>query len=162
MGLCCYLIKLSTSLDLEPVVLRAFTALLSGYVSGFSYNLLMNKKNKNANLYNIIFNIVLPVVILKQLTERTNPTFALLLALSFPIAYFFYEYYKTKTKNLISILGFLNILFTGGLALYQVKGIWFAVKEAAFPLIIGIGVYITISPINQPLNGFCLMRLLLI
>ena len=39
------------------------------------------------------------------------------------------------------MLGVVNILLTGGLALLKLEGFWFAVKEAAFPLVIGLGVF---------------------
>ena len=32
----------------------------------------------------------------------------------------------------------MNVLMTGGLALFHVAGIWFAVKEASFPLLLGL------------------------
>ena len=88
-------------------------------------------KKDESPLLNLGINIVLPVIILKQLSERINPTVALVVALMFPVGYFLYDYIKLKKKNLISVLGFVNILLTGGLALLNAKGIWFAVKEAA-------------------------------
>ena len=39
--------------------------------------------------------------------------------------------------NYISVLGLLNILFSGILTILALGGIWFAVKEAFFPLLIG-------------------------
>ena len=107
-------------------------------------------RNENAFL-NLAFNIVLPVFLLNKLTDPLKnhlgdfgPTAALLVALAFPLAYGVYDYLKRKKKNVLSLLGFLNILLTGGLALFQLKGIWFAVKEAAFPLLIGLFVYLSI------------------
>ena len=91
----------------------------------------------------IIFNILLPVVLLNQLTKRlgeNGPTIALLVALFFPIAYALWDYHTRHHKNLISLLGVVNILLTGGLALLKLEGLWFAVKEAAFPLVLGVGV----------------------
>ncbi len=105
------------------------------------------KKQENP-LMNLAFNIVIPVVILSQLSKRlgdNGPTIALVVALLFPIGYGAYDYIKKGEKNYISILGIINILFTGGLALLKLDGFWFAVKEAAFPLIIGVGVYISAS-----------------
>lgn len=96
-------------------------------------------QEENAFL-NLLINVILPVLLLKKLTDKWDPTLALIVALAFPVLYFVYDYVKFKKKNILSILGFVNILFTGGLALLNVSGIWFAVKEAAFPLVIGIGV----------------------
>lgn len=103
--------------------------------------------NKENPLFNIIFNIFLPVLILNRLAPKlgeNGPVIGLILALLFPLAYGAYEYYRTRTHNLISILGFINVLFTGGFALVELEGRWFAFKEAFFPLLIGIGVLISI------------------
>ncbi len=86
----------------------------------------------------------MPVLVLQKLSSKIGPTYALLLALLFPLAYGAYDYLKTQNKNWISVLGVVNTLFTGGFALLKVGGIWFAVKEAAFPLIIGIAVLVSI------------------
>ena len=100
--------------------------------------------NKPENpLFSILFNIILPVVILNKFTDQwgeNGPLYALLLALSLPITYGFIDYFKRHQRNLLSILGIINIVTTGGLALMQLEGIWFAVKEAIFPLLIGIAV----------------------
>tara|TARA_B100000749_G_scaffold84052_1_gene63910 strand:- start:55242 stop:55988 length:747 start_codon:yes stop_codon:yes gene_type:complete len=104
-------------------------------------------ENKKENpLANIGFNIVIPVVLLNQLTDRFGehgPLIALVVALAFPLGYGAYDLIVNKRKNFISVLGIVNILFTGGLALLKVEGFWFAVKEAAFPALIGVGVYFT-------------------
>jgi len=92
---------------------------------------------------NLAFNIILPVIVLNQLGKRlgeNGPILALIIALALPVSYAVWEYFKIKKLNMFSVLGVVNILMTGGLALFQVEGIWFAVKEAAFPLVIGVGV----------------------
>lgn len=68
---------------------------------------------------------------------------ALLLALAFPLFYGAYDLWRTKKPNFISLLGLLNVAFSGGFSLMQIEGIWFAVKEAAFPLLIGAFVLIS-------------------
>ncbi|MBT4760985.1 MAG: hypothetical protein HOO06_04740 [Bdellovibrionaceae bacterium] len=103
-------------------------------------------KKKENPLPNLLFNIIIPVVILNQLTKRLGedgPTIALIAALIFPTVYGLWDYFKNHNKNIISALGVINILMTGGLALFHLEGIWFAVKEAAFPLIIGLFVYLS-------------------
>lgn len=102
----------------------------------------MKKKQENL-LANIAFNVALPVIILDQLTVKLGAITALALALSLPIGYGIYDFVSRGEKNLLSLFGVVNVLFTGGLAIFKVQGIWFAVKEAAFPLIIGIFVFIT-------------------
>lgn len=90
---------------------------------------------------NIIFNIIVPVLILNKLSTHIGPVQTLLLALAFPITYGIYDYIKRRKTNFISILGLLNVLVTGSLAILDLGGIWFAVKEAAFPALIGVFVF---------------------
>ncbi len=96
--------------------------------------------------FNISFNIVIPIIILNKGHLFFGPSsgvLVLLLALFFPIFYGGFDLIKNKRKNIISAFGTLNVLFTGGLALYKLDGIWFAVKEAGFPLLIGVFVFIS-------------------
>ncbi|MEN0058699.1 MAG: VC0807 family protein [Bdellovibrio sp.] len=86
---------------------------------------------------NLIFNIVLPVLILNKLSKFVGPLAALILALAFPLGYGIYDLLKRKKVNAFSALGLLNVLLTGGLALMGLHGFWFAVKEAAFPALVG-------------------------
>ncbi len=103
----------------------------------------MKPQQKENPFLSLIFNVVAPVMILEKLSVRFTPTIALIIALALPVGYGIYDYLKTKNKNWMSIFGIVNILFTGGFALMKLEGIWFAVKEAAFPLIIGIGVLVS-------------------
>ncbi len=101
--------------------------------------------NKNENpLISLAFNIALPVVILNyssRLFPSLNPIISLCVALSFPVVYGIIDYIKNnKHKNVLSIVGTVNILLTGGFALFTLEGIWFAVKEAAIPCLIGFWV----------------------
>lgn len=102
---------------------------------------------------NILFNILIPVIILNQLTRRiedNGPVIALVIALMFPLGYGIYDYLTRKKKNWLSVLGLVNVGFTGGMGLFQLEGIWFAVKEATFPALIGFAVYASAFT-NSPL-----------
>lgn len=101
-----------------------------------------NKSNSH-NLFNLLFSIVIPVLILNKLSDKLGSLPALVLALCFPLGYAIYDYLKYKEKSYISLLGFLNVLVTGGLAVLKLDGYWFALKEAAFPLLIGIFVFVS-------------------
>jgi hypothetical protein len=95
---------------------------------------------------NLIFNVLLPVMILNQLTKHLGPegpTIALVVALAIPLSYGAYDLVKNNRKNWLSFFGLVNVGFTGGLALFELEGMWFALKEAAFPLAIGVGVLIS-------------------
>lgn len=98
---------------------------------------------------NLVFNIAMPVLVLQRLSAKLGPTNALILALMFPLGYGLYDYLRNKNKNWISILGLVNTLFTGGFALLHIEGTWFAVKEASFPLVLGIAVLLS-SIFNKP------------
>lgn len=93
---------------------------------------------KENGLLNLAFNIIIPVLILNKLSKFIGPLAALVLALAFPLGYGIYDLVKRKKTNAFSVLGLLNVLFTGGLALLGLNGFWFAVKEAAFPSLVGI------------------------
>lgn len=93
---------------------------------------------KENGLLNLVFNIVLPVLILNRLSKFIGPLNALILALAFPLGYGAYDLIKRRKTNAFSILGLLNVLLTGGLAVLGLNGFWFAVKEAAFPSLVGL------------------------
>jgi hypothetical protein len=62
----------------------------------------------------------------------------LLIALSFPLAFGVWDFSQKKKVNPLSALGFVNVTVTGGLALLGLGGIWFSIKEAFFPSLIGL------------------------
>lgn len=77
-------------------------------------------------------------MILNKLTKHIGPMNALVLALAFPLIYGIYDLLKRKKVNAFSVLGLLNVGLTGGLAVIGIHGFWFAVKEAAFPALVGL------------------------
>lgn len=87
---------------------------------------------------NIAFNILIPVMVLNKGTHWIGPRWSLLAALSFPLVYGIQDYARRRHKNYVSLLGVVNILLTGGLALVSLQGIWFAVKEASLPMLLGV------------------------
>ena len=96
--------------------------------------------------FNLLFNILIPIILLNKghlLFGKKTAVFVLLLALACPLFYGIFDFIKNKRKNIISIFGTLNVLFTGGFALYKLSGTWFAVKEAVFPLLVGIFIFIS-------------------
>lgn len=93
--------------------------------------------SKENGFLNLIFNIVLPVLILNKGSKYIGALYALLLALAFPLSYGAYDLIKRKKANAFSALGLINVAITGSLALLGLNGFWFAVKEAAFPALVG-------------------------
>lgn len=106
----------------------------------------MSQQQKKENpLYNIAFNIVLPTLILMKMSsaERLGPINALLVALSFPIGYGIYDYFKEKKVNTMSIIGLVSVLLTGVLGVMKLPAEYIAYKEAGVPLLIGAIVLIS-------------------
>jgi intracellular septation protein A len=97
-------------------------------------------KRPNNTFLELIFNIVIPSVILMKLSgaEYLGSVYALVVALFFPIGYGLYDFIKNKSINFISLLGFLSTLLTGGIGLFELDVEWLAIKEAAIPLVIGL------------------------
>ncbi len=99
---------------------------------------------KNDSFSNILFNILIPVLILNKGHKfGLEPKYAVILALAFPVYFSVKSLFESKKINYIAILGLLNVLVSGTLTLLALGGIWFALKEAAFPLLIGIFVFIS-------------------
>ena len=104
----------------------------------------MQDKKPNP-LIDLLINIIIPSVILMKLSGEDNlgTVGALILALAFPVLYGGYDLLKNKKFNFIALLGFISVLLTGGIALLELDTQWLAIKEAAIPGIIGIGVLIS-------------------
>ncbi len=98
------------------------------------------QKPENA-LLNIAFNIAIPILILNKGSKSLGSFWALVIALAFPLSYGIYDHIARKKTNAISVLGLINVGITGSLALFKLHGMWFAVKEAAFPLLVGAFVF---------------------
>lgn len=102
-------------------------------------------KNENP-LISLLVNIALPVLILNKGAKFLGPNgalWSLCLALSFPLFYGLRDYVLHRNKNYVSILGAVNASLTGGLALFQLEGGWFALKDATLPFC--LGTYVLVS-----------------
>ncbi len=95
-------------------------------------------------IINLACNIVIPIYLLNNMTTKWGYLPALILAILFPLGFAIYEWVFHHKKSMISVLGLLNVIISGGFGLFQLGGSWFAIKEAAFPLLIGI--FVTLSP----------------
>jgi hypothetical protein len=113
------------------------------------------KKNENLFL-NLGCNVVLPALVLSKLStpERLGPLVGLLVALVFPLGYFAWDLIRRRQANFISIIGFISVLLTGGLGLLHLGGQWFAVKDAAIPLVIGLAVLLSVKTKRPLVNTF--------
>lgn len=91
--------------------------------------------------WNLFLNVLAPVFILKKGVDYLpflSPLSVLILALTLPVVVGTWDYALAKKKNYVSILGVINTALTGGFAILEVEGFWFAVKEGTLPLLIGI------------------------
>jgi hypothetical protein len=111
-------------------------------------------KRENTFL-NLGFNILLPILILNKGKDwfggYIEPYFdnvalgILLIAITFPIGYFVYDYFARAKYNIFSILGLVSVLLTGGIGILNIPTQWFAVKEAAIPLLLGVAVVVSLK-----------------
>lgn len=101
---------------------------------------------------NVFCNAILPGLLLTKLSkpERLGPVWALVVAVSIPLAYGIYDLIRRRKWNIFSVLGLVSTLLTGGLGLMKVDNFWFAVKEAAIPLVLGLAIPISLKT-KQPL-----------
>jgi hypothetical protein len=110
-------------------------------------------RTKPENLWvNLLCNAVFPAVVLTTLSKehRLGPMWALLLAISLPLGYGIYDLVTRRKWNVFSVLGVISIGLTGGFGLFRLSGLWFAIKEAAVPLVIGSAIPLTLRT-RQPL-----------
>lgn len=112
---------------------------------------------------NILVNVLVPVMALDKLSKdpaltdnpkffHLGPTWALLIALLIPLGYGIWFLLKYKKFNFFSVLGLGSVLLTGGLTLFlwnkdgsvdSSAPIWFGLKEASIPFVLGIAVIIS-------------------
>ncbi|MCP5518315.1 MAG: MFS transporter [Verrucomicrobiales bacterium] len=100
----------------------------------------------------LICNAAYPALVLSLLSkeERLGPTWGLIVAVVVPIAYGLNDLLRNRRWNVFAILGVVSTLLTGGFGLMKLSGTWFAVKEAAVPLVLGLAVPLSMRT-RQPL-----------
>lgn len=112
-----------------------------------------NRKRENL-LLNLAFNLIFPIILLRKGDEwfgallaewltvkEDDPQVAgiiLVAALSFPLGYGIRDFVVRQRFNVVSVLGFVSVLCTGGIGLLELSTQIFAIKEAALPAIIGL------------------------
>ena len=103
------------------------------------------KQKKSGFLSNMIFNIVIPAVILSRFSgeDALGPVWGVVVALAFPLLFGLWELVKLGKVNFYSILGIISVLLTGGISLLQLDPSYIAIKEAMIPAIIGIVVLVS-------------------
>jgi hypothetical protein len=91
-------------------------------------------------LFEIFITVLLPALVLMLLSkpERLGTTWALVLALAFPLFWGVKEAVTKRKTSWMAVLGVVSTLLTGGIGLMKVDPFWLAVKEAAVPALIGV------------------------
>lgn len=103
---------------------------------------------KKANLLlNLVFNILIPTLILINLSSEKylGPELGIIVALSFPLTYGLYDYWKSREINIFSALGLVSILLTGGIGLLKLSPEHLAIKEASIPGLLGLAILISLK-----------------
>ncbi len=111
------------------------------------------KRDENV-LISIVMNIVLPSLVLTKGTPYFGADRALALAIALPIGYFAWDYYTRRETSLMSLLGFASVLASGALGMFRATGLWFAVKEALLPSVLGIATLMSLSWRKPLINAF--------
>jgi hypothetical protein len=96
-------------------------------------------------LLEIVLTLVLPSVVLDQCSrpESLGPFWALVVSLIFPLGFGAWCLWKKTGWNVFSVLGFVTILLSGGLGLLKLDAFWFAMKESAMPVMLGLAFPLT-------------------
>lgn len=91
-------------------------------------------------LVNLAINVVVPTLILTKLSgeENLGTTWAIVVALLFPISYGLNDFRQRGKINFFSGLGVVSVFLTGGISLLGLDPRYLAIKEAAIPAIFAI------------------------
>jgi intracellular septation protein A len=102
-------------------------------------------QKKTGLLGNLAFNIIIPVLILTNLSsdEYLGPAWSIVAALIFPIGFGIWDLKQTAKINPFSVLGIVSVFLTGGISLLELPAEYIAIKEATIPAIIGLAVLFT-------------------
>jgi hypothetical protein len=96
-------------------------------------------------MVDLLVSIVIPSVILMKFSgnDALGATTALIVALAFPLGWGLFELFRYRQFNFIALLGLISVVLTGGIGLLELDPQWLAIKEAAIPGLIGIGVLLS-------------------
>jgi hypothetical protein len=102
-------------------------------------------RHKPRPLIDLLVSLVIPSIILMKFSgaEHLGTSTALIVALAFPLSWGLFELFKYRQFNFIALLGLISVFLTGGIGLLQLDPQWLAIKEAAIPGLIGIGVLLS-------------------
>ncbi|MFZ4765598.1 MAG: VC0807 family protein [Roseimicrobium sp.] len=110
-------------------------------------------------LLELALTLILPSLALDYLSkpESLGPFWALVVSLLFPVGFGVWCFWKKVGWNVFSTLGFVTILLSGGLGLLKLDAFWFALKESAMPVMLGIAFPLS-HRFGQPLLNVLIMQ----
>lgn len=94
-------------------------------------------------LYDLLLTVLLPSMTLEWLSKAEwlgdrAPVWALVIASLIPLGYGIYCWVAKTGLNFFSVFGLIAIILTGGLGLMKLDTVWFALKEASVPVVLGL------------------------
>ena len=103
------------------------------------------KPSMNKLIIDMVFSIFIPVLVLRKFSgeDSLGPTYALIVALAFPLILGIYEFIKDRKVGLMPSIGFISTLLTGGIGVLQLPKEYIAIKEALVPLGFGLAVLLS-------------------
>lgn len=106
-----------------------------------------NKTKRESPFISLIINIVIPVVILSKFStaQYLGPKLGLAIALSFPLLFGIFSFYRERKANFISIIGFISVFLTGIIGVFEFPSEWIAYKEASVPFVIGVVILVSMK-----------------
>lgn len=102
---------------------------------------------RDSLLANLLFNIVIPTLVLTKLSNDAylGTKLGLVVALAFPLLYGARDFAKKGKINFFSALGTVSVLLTGGISLMELDPQYIAIKEAAIPGLIGLATLVSLK-----------------
>lgn len=98
-------------------------------------------------LLNLGLNIIAPSLVLAKLSgpNALGTTWGIVVALAFPISYGVWDFFRRRKFNLFSGIGVVSVFLTGGISLLALPPHYLALKEAAIPGLLGVGIVLSLK-----------------
>ncbi|MEM6930397.1 MAG: VC0807 family protein [Myxococcota bacterium] len=87
----------------------------------------------------LVATVVFPTVVLIGFTgeDWLGPRLGLVVALAAPLGWGIFSMVRDRTVSALAVIALVSVLLTGSVGLLELDPQWFALKEAAVPLVLG-------------------------